>query len=293
MLERGWSIEAAAPQDADSIARLVRASLPVALRRLTIWSSPRAGRYVHAILCGAFPRERHQFYLLRRGSTPAGLAAFRLFAGAAFLNHLYIAPRCRGSSLGSLLLEAAARRYLVRHPAREIGLDVFAGNRRATAWYRRLGFEQRARLGWWILARGVHAATTRAPAAVAPAAARQHRAWGFSQFAAETRAGRYQVGRLCAPFFRLTDPRAAADPDLLAALARLNPRRRVLLIAPASSASPGLSAGWKQVAQSRRLRARSAVLLSRLASARRARGVTEPEILELENLEREKVRHLL
>ncbi|HYM10812.1 MAG TPA: hypothetical protein VEU62_08765, partial [Bryobacterales bacterium] len=183
--------------------------------------------------------------------------------------------------------------YLARHPAPEIGLDVFARNRSATAWYRRLGFEQRTRLGWWISVRGVRAATARPPAAVAAAAARQHRAWGFSQLAARTGAGRYQVGRLYAPFFRLTDPRAAADPDLLAALARLNPRRRLLLIAPASSAWPGRRPGWEQVAQSRRLRARSAVLLSRLAAARQARRVTAPAILELENPEREKARHLL
>jgi GNAT superfamily N-acetyltransferase len=286
MPERGWSFDLAAPKDAASIARLVCASLAAPARRLTIWASPRVARYVHAVLCGAFPGEARQFYLLRRGSTPAGLAAFRLFEGAAFLNHLYIAPRYRSLSLGSLLLESAVRRYLTRHPAREIALDVFAGNTGAEAWYERLGFEERARLGWWISAIGVHVPQARLAAASA-AAARQQRAWGFSQFAVLTRAGPYQVGRLYTPFFRLTEPRAAADRELHAALAGRDPRRRLLLIAPGSFASAAPGPGWKQEAQSRRLAVASPVLLGRLAAGRRARPLTGPENLEVENQELE------
>lgn len=270
MPDPGWSLGLATPKDAGDIARLVRASLAAPVRRYTIWASPRASRYVHALLCGAFPSEAHQFYLLRRGLTPAGLAAFRLLGQAAFLNHLYIAPRFRGRSLGSLLLASAARRYLAQHPAPEIALEVFAGNRRAGAWYERLGFEPHAKLGWWVSTGAMRVPRFPLAASGGDDEARRHRAWGFSQFPIETPGGRYQVGRLCTSWFRLTDPRAAADADLQAALAALDPRRRLLLIAPRSAASPRLAANWRTVARSRRLHSSPGVVLDRLAAGRPA-----------------------
>ena len=144
-----WTIRRARPGQGEEIARLVRASLPARVRRFTIWDSPQIGALVESLLGGARAGEAHEFYLARQGRRPAAaVAAFRLLDGQAFLNHLYVAPRFRGCRLGKRLLAAAARRYLARHPAERIGLDVFAGAHPAEAWYARLGFEERARRIW-------------------------------------------------------------------------------------------------------------------------------------------------
>ena len=143
-------IEKAGPGAGQTIARLVRRSLPARLHPLTIWGSPRAGRYVESILAGAFPNQAYEFYLLRLGSKPMGLAAFRRLGRQAFLNHLYVAPQLRGRGAGARLLETAVRSYLARRPAGKISLDVFAGARPAEAWYERLGFQERSKRIWWV-----------------------------------------------------------------------------------------------------------------------------------------------
>ena len=248
-----FTIEKASPGDGHQIARLVCRSLPVRLRPLTIWESPGAGPYVDAILRGGSRHEAHEFFLLRQGVTPVGLAAFRQLDGQAFLNHLYLAPELRGRGLGARLLETAARRRLRHHPAEKISLDVFAGAQPAEAWYERLGFSERSQRGWWLRA-------PRRPIAASP----RHSCSGFSTFVISTAAGRrYQVGRLHTPYFRLTDPRAAEDHELHRSLAALDPPSALLLIAPGDVAPRG----WKKIAVSRRLECNAAALLDRLAAA--------------------------
>ncbi|MBI3695319.1 MAG: GNAT family N-acetyltransferase [Acidobacteria bacterium] len=144
-----WIISRAHPGQGAEIARLVRASLPPHLRRFTIWDSPDICSRVESILGGARAAEAHEFYLARqRSGAAAAVAAFRLLDGQAFLNHLYVAPRFRGRGLGRQLLTTACRRYLARHPARRIALDVFSGAHPAEGWYARLGFEERRQRVW-------------------------------------------------------------------------------------------------------------------------------------------------
>lgn len=238
-----FTVEAAQAGEGEWVARAIRRSLDPDLVDYTIWRSPRAGRYVESLLRGRVDEGHAAFYLLRRGRASLGLAAFRTLDGAAFLNHLWVAPEWQGQGLGRLLLLEAARLYHRRHPAPRLALEVFAG-RPAEAWYRRLGFVESERRSWW---RGPSLPSPEAPLLPChglAGAARRHRAWGFSSF----RAGPYRVGRLWTPYFRLTDPAALRDPALLATLARLDPARRPFLVAPFALPHP-----WYRVAVSKRM----------------------------------------
>jgi GNAT superfamily N-acetyltransferase len=224
-------IELARPGQGARIARWIARALDPAVLPLTIWRSPRAGCYVEFLLSSGHGPDPYLFYMLYAGPHLAGLAAFRTLDGDPFLNHLCIGRRWRGRGWGRRLLTGAAVRYLRLCPARRLRLDVFAGTS-AEAWYRRLGFTPQTRLRWQT-----HAVSPNgAPAADAlpvkdlDLAERQHRDWGFSCF----HAGPYSIGRLFAPYFRLTDPHAARDRDLIRLLASLEPSRRLLLVAPAA-----------------------------------------------------------
>ena len=250
-----FEIRPAVPGEGRTIARLIRQSLAPRLRPLTIWGSPRAARYVEALL--ALPGSG--FYLLHQDTARVGLAAWRPVAGQAFLNHLYVAPRWRAQGLGRHLLGDSLAAHLRDYPSDAIALDVLAGNRRALSWYERLGFAPREERSWWL---GPRCAPAASPLAVPPrllaAADRQHRAWGFSTL--PLAAG--EVGRLYAPYFRLPDPAAARDPALRATLGQLDPRRRLLLLA----ATPQPTPGWRRTAVSRRLTAPVAFVWSRLGA---------------------------
>jgi GNAT superfamily N-acetyltransferase len=256
-------IELARPGEGRMLGRLISASLELRLRRLTIWASPLVDRYVESLLAGASPEEASAFYLLRVGGRAAGLAAFRLLDGEPFLNHLYVAPRWRGRRLGSLLLREATGHYLGRHRSKTLSLDVFAGRPVVETWYARLGFRERERRASWTL--------PAAPAAGAAGsfeglqeAGRRHAEWGFSSFVAATASGRYRIGRLPGPWFRLTDLAAAVDPELGPALLSLDPGRKLLLVAASSGRGP---AGGVEEAVSRRLEINRDVLYYNLQNS--------------------------
>ena len=249
-------LERARPGQGALVARWIARSIDPSILPLTIWRSPRAGRYVESLL-GAGGDDVPRFYLLRRAGLVAGLAAFRRVDGCAFLNHICIGRRWRGQGWGRRLLAAATTRYLRAHPAHWVALDAFAG-RPAEAWYRRLGFVEQARQGWYCRASGpVRGRRLLAlPVAGFDEAACRHRAWGFSTFTA----GPYTVGRLYAPYFRLTHPAAARDRDLAGLLAALDPSRRLLLVAP----GPVPSSCWTRLTWSYRLGCSADLLLERL-----------------------------
>ncbi len=262
-MNRPLHLDRAAPGQGRDVARLIAASLQPRLRQLTIWQSSRASRYVETLLRCDSAAESPAFYLLCRGERPAGVAAFRLLDGAAFLNHLYVAPLLRGQRCGAHLFAEALRDYLHRHPCSTLALDVFSPNALAESWYVRLAFQECSRAHWWIARPSASASDGRTRCLNLAAAARQHRRWGFSSFVVVTAAGRHTVGRLPAPYFRLTDPAAARDPQLLAALSSLDPHRRLLLILPANCRPPTANCP-RPSATTRRLQVDTTALLSRL-----------------------------
>jgi ribosomal protein S18 acetylase RimI-like enzyme len=244
------TLRLARPGQGRLVARAIARSFDPALLPFTIWRSPRAGRYVEELL----EDPRWGFYLLWSGRALTGMAVFREFGGRAFLNHLAIGRRWRGRGWGRRLLAEALRRY--RTPRGEVALDAFAGGL-AEGWYRRLGFVEESRRDWYTgpLVRPLRRLSA-LPVTGLEAAARDHQARGFSSFVA----GPYTVGRLWTPYYRLTDPAAARDPDLACLLGALEAGRRLLLVAGA----PRPSSRWRRLARSHRLVCSADLLQERL-----------------------------
>ncbi len=252
-------LTAALPGEGRIVARAIARSLPPDLLPLTIWRSPRAGLYVEWLLHSRDHPDAPRYYLLRRGGRLAGLAAFRTVDHAAFLEHLWVTPGLRGRGLGRRLLAAASWRYLRWRPSLFFALDVFAGLGPGS-WYRRLGLSPVSERHWSVrtAADAAGSVPARLPLHDLDAAERAHREWGFSRFTA----GPYPIGRLYAPYFRLTDPQAARDPALLRLLARLDPQRRLLLIAPGPPPRC-----WRTVARHQRLAGSADAFFERLRTS--------------------------
>jgi hypothetical protein len=194
------------------------------------------------------------------------VAAYRTLDSETFLDHLFVHSRWRGRRLGARLLAASLAAYHARVPSSRLLLDVRAGNVLAERWYARLGFAERARSCWWLgpPPASPPSAPGRPAAARRPEADRQHRAWGFSMITLPSSDGRpCIVGRLYRPYYRFSDPDAARDPLVGAALAALDPARRSLLLASAPQPGPG----WRRLAVSRRLASPIPSLLDRLRPA--------------------------
>ena len=225
------NVRRAAPGEGKTIARLLRESVPMSLRELSIWSSRRACCYAEHCIERARDAAAPVFYLLINGAEPAGVAEFRSLGGTAFLNHIGVSPRWRGQGLGRWLLRQAATDFLRRRPWPAISLDVDPKNHHAFDWYRRLGMTTQAETFWHAgvldpLARPEEAGVI----AGWESAERTHQRFGFSRFRVVTPLGRHEVGRMGREWFRLGED-AWRDPGVPAALGRLDAARRVLLIA--------------------------------------------------------------
>ena len=163
----------------------------------------------------------------------------RAAGGALVLNYISVHPEHRSGGLARRLLAASVEAF----PAAGLGvmqLDVLATNRVARQWYERLGFRPASETHWWEVDLGD---APDAGAAVVvhgfPQAQAAHARFGFSQVRLAAPTGTYEVGRLGADWFRLTDAAALADAALLGALRWLDPRRRVLALLPPDADGPG------------------------------------------------------
>ncbi len=103
-------------------------------------------RFLHNIIrfpgCGVF--DKNSSYVLAHKATGAlaGLIlCSRVRDDVEHITQLCVAARARGAGLGLLLLEAAAR-ALAQRGFGKLSLTVTAGNERAAALYRRIGFAE-------------------------------------------------------------------------------------------------------------------------------------------------------
>ena len=263
-------VRAARSGEGSLVAEWIRASLPPAVVEMTIWASSRVDRYVEEHLAAGPDSAETGYYLLEiDGAEPAGIAEFRVVDGTGFLNQIYVAPEHRGRSLGRLLLHDAAGDWTARKRASAVMLDVEVENRRAYRWYEQLGFQPLMDVFWQV---GPLRSPKVAPGEIAgeTEAERRHRQWGFSRFSVQTPdgcypGGCYGVGWLPARFFRLDSVDAWRDDALHAALHRLDPARRILLLTSVEQSD------LKTVHHSRRMSVDAALMMGRLA-ANRARA---------------------
>jgi Acetyltransferases len=168
----------------------------------------------------------------------AGCVEIRRLPRELCLNYIAVAAAGRARGLGRALLLAALEAPECQGYERLI-LDVFEFNTVALNWYQRLGFAVRHQTDWYVLPPLQTAGTSWHTLEGFPQAEAAHERFGFSQFRLVTHNGNYAVGRLGTAWFRLTQPGALADVDVLPALARVDAHRRVLFLTKQGE-DPGL-----------------------------------------------------
>jgi hypothetical protein len=248
----GWSVERAQVGDAPEIARMLARVVPEHFLDLTIWGSPLFYRYCQDSLRSEDPAAP-RFYALRSHESVGGAVSLRHIEDQIVIDTTYVLPALRANYLSVQLLCEASRCEYESCPSEWVVWDVFSGRPRLEAWHRSLGGREEFRRGWWL--RGpdlsdVASASTASVVGLAEAEG-QHERWGFSSFEVRTDSGIYHVGRLPGHAFRLTDPHAADDGDLFAALRKVDVSSRILLIGPAERPDPS----WAEVTTLKRYRA--------------------------------------
>ncbi|MEZ0231141.1 MAG: N-acetyltransferase family protein [Planctomycetota bacterium] len=244
------------PEAAEAVALLAAQMNPPALHPLMIASCPGYARYVRRVL--SVPSgEREAFFVgaLSQGEL-LGHLEFRPLRerGALAMNGIAVDRAARAAGVGRRLHDAAVD-YAQREGYARLECDVFDGNERARGWFQRLGFSVMHQTLWTIGPSPAELGDDGASASpvsireFAQAEASQE-AYGFSSFRARTARGEFSIGRIRDEYFRVTDAAALEDRDLLRALGRLDPKRRLLGISRGGAARPD---GFEVVASATRM----------------------------------------
>lgn len=245
---RSLRVVLASPAQAGVAASLLRLALPARLRRRTVFGCDGMRRAIAAEIALG-PVGDCRYLLAVSGRAVLGCAQVRRVAGGLFLNQIAVRREARGRGAGTALLREMLP--LAGPEGGTLALDVFEENHAAAEWYRSLGLSARRTATWWEARIPRTGAQPLAAAGAAPATAAQAR-FGFSELFLIHARGTYRVGRLGRGLWRCTDPALPRDARALAALARLDPRRRLLLILPGRSARPPLP-GARPIARSVRM----------------------------------------
>jgi ribosomal protein S18 acetylase RimI-like enzyme len=259
------SIRLARPSDSIEIARLLRSGFERRVRSLTPYGCRGAGRYVREQLGRASPWVEGAYAVATRHRKVVGCCEIRRSSRGALLNYIAVRPQARRSGVGTSLLRGALTALAARGGmGSTFELDVFSHNAGAIRWYQALGLRETGRFAWHTLGRlpkglaGVGLEDLRLRG-IAQAEVTQA-AFGFSEFRVERGDRGYTVGRLGTRWYRLTDRAAAEDGDLLALLARLAPRRGVLLVAR----PPTPRVRWPMLVEGSRMEAPLSLVMERL-----------------------------
>jgi hypothetical protein len=258
-----WIADEAQPDDAPAIARLLGRVLLPRLNDLSIWSSPKLSRYLTGLIESRHANSERRIFVLRGPEDLVGAASMRDLGDDLWMDNIHVVPDSRKKMLANEFIVEVLERCLVRRPVEYVGWDSFTGDPRLDAWHTRIGGVEQSRTGWHTLSLdGFEVQPHIVPGQVAGMAEadERHAEWGFSSFDVQTSKGCYTVGRLPAPYFRITDIAAGRDPELLRTLCSLDRSRKVLLIGPEELGD----AGWLRVAVSRREKALIRPLMRRL-----------------------------
>jgi ribosomal protein S18 acetylase RimI-like enzyme len=250
----GVMIRPARVEDAGDIVEAIRRGFEPDVLGLMIYGCPGIARFVAEQIAARGLGADTSYTVAVAGGRVVACVELRHQPDGLFLNYLSVLPEARSSGIGrALLREAIASGRRAEH--RRVGLDVLDRNDLARGWYERLGFRRESASDWWdVPAAG---AIDAPPALLAdyPQAQVCHQAFGFSRFTLVTPGGRHAVGRLGAVWFRLTGPEPLSDPGVLAALARLDPGRRILAIVPEGCELPPTRGQPRLVAKAIRMEA--------------------------------------
>lgn len=148
-----------------------------------------------------------------------------------FLGYIAVLPEFQSIGIGRRMLVATVQ---TARPggAGDIVLDVLDVDGGARAWYQRLGLADQAQGGWWVLPRKQAGESAEGVLCGYPQTMACYRRFGFAELKLRTHSREYSVGMLNRGWFRLTQPEALSDPEVWAALRRLDPSRQVFAILP-------------------------------------------------------------
>ncbi|WP_312381565.1 GNAT family N-acetyltransferase [Stutzerimonas balearica] len=150
------------------------------------------------------------------------------FSGTLYLNYICVDSSFRGKNIASTLLLFA----LLQESSgfEQIALDVFSTNMFALRWYEKLGFCE-VKKKYWLICDIEDAGSGYGYISGFAHAKLSQDVFGFSQFGLGTKSGVYNIGMLDNFYYRIFDRSILLDKAALSTLAKLDPRRRLLLIA--------------------------------------------------------------
>jgi ribosomal protein S18 acetylase RimI-like enzyme len=219
------TIRSAERADAPCIAELLRRTLTPCHPELVTFGCHGAADFIAREI--GTPHVPARFFVAVAGGTLVGALELRVQLDGVFVNHIAVEERCRGRGVGTALLRTAFAAVDVS-AGRQVLLDVAANNAAAARWYGRLGFTPRASVRWLELdsADGVAPFEIRGLTQGLTLLS----LFGFGEIRVRTAHGDWAIGMLGSTWFRLTDPLAASEPGVWAALRRLDAQRRVFLV---------------------------------------------------------------
>lgn len=221
-------VRRAATTEAAQVVEIIQEGLGARVNERTIYGSSGIKRYVEDAI-SAVDFSVPQFFAAGVGQQVLAVAQASIRQRNVMLSYICTREGSRSMGLGRELMKEVAQ--LGSEMDGSVILDVFRSNIRAIHWYQSFNFVETSKLGWWELISERRSGGPNGPVVVSglPQADVCHTQFGFSEFTLEVDSGSYHVGRLGSKWFRLTDVAAACDPDLVAALNKLEPGRALLV----------------------------------------------------------------
>jgi GNAT superfamily N-acetyltransferase len=244
------TIQPASREHAPQIVETIRGGFSSEQLRLFIYGCHGIARFVEEQITSQQFGGEVRYTAALEGDRVVGCAEMRRLPDVLFLSYIAVNPGHRTQGLGRRLLRDAIRAAIVPG-CRRLTLDVIESNSTARAWYEKLGFQYLGSTAWRAipLTPGPEADVILSEYAQAEVCQREY---GFSRFRLHAEGRPYDVGRLGAEWFRLSQREAFDAPGLRSALHRMDAQRRILLMAAGEPAdrSPG---GEREVLITRRL----------------------------------------
>lgn len=220
-----------------AIAELLSSGFSPLVQPILLYKCRGAAEYIRCQIASC-DRADSAFFVAQESEIVVAAVELRRRPNGLFLNYIGVKDDYRKKRIATALLKTAVQ--FLSNGSGRITLDVIEDNTPALNWYTGLGFEQRSVSEMVELAPPNDALPIPVWLSGAPQAALSQARFGFSLLTLITSAGEFNLGRVGESWFRLTDPTAAADARVLAALKTLDRGRRIFAVVPEDSGRPSL-----------------------------------------------------
>jgi GNAT superfamily N-acetyltransferase len=220
-------------KDAHLVPKLIETGMNKEILSLTIFSSKGYEAYIKNLLMIPEENRRVKLYGAFVDNYLAGYTEWRIHEDHLFLNNIYVLPEYQKVGIGKSLLVKHGTKLLKQYGMSKMSLDVFDYNAKALSWYEKIGFVKKGVTYWYVGEQPFLASdncTYDCYIENYPNAEAEHQAYDFSIFTCSTKNGVYQIGRIKNLYYRLTNPEAFNDNDLLHFLYQFDPKRKLLLL---------------------------------------------------------------